>query len=152
MSLFDRLAAIEQRGFSIAERLGMPQHRNVVVRHQSLDDNRMPLIQDTLLAPKPYVTSASPRLVGLLIGNDEQAVSVSATDLTIEVPRTIDYSMFVREDNKRAKVIIDPPVTGGSLSYENSITKELKGVHGRIIHIDDSDSTIWTLVVRRERD
>jgi hypothetical protein len=153
--LFQRLAGVENVSAAIESRLGLPQRRHLLFRHQALNTARTATTEDFLVIPRPYVTSAPPRLIGLLIGNDESAVSISATDISIQLSRTVPYDRFVRSDGKRAVAILDPPVnsSGTAPIYSNELTKTLAGgIPCRILHVDDSDPTLWLLVLRRERD
>lgn len=154
MSLFDKLAEVEDVAACIESRLGLPQRRYLLLRHQYLNDARTAtVIEDHLVCPSPFITSAPPRLQGLLIGNEETAVSITSTDLYVELSRVTPYSAFVRTDKKRAVAIVDPPVAYGQVQYSNRTTKEIEGgIRCRIIHVEDDDDTLWKLILRKERD
>ncbi|MBD2256657.1 hypothetical protein [Pseudanabaena sp. FACHB-2040] len=158
MSLFDKLAAIEDIGAKIETRLGVPQRRYLLVRHHGVDEQKRPTLTDYLILPKPLINTASPRLIGLLIGNEEQGVSVSSTDLTAEFSRVTPYEWLVRPDSKRVTAVVDPSVqtfSDGSVAveYTNPVTKQLAGgTPCRIIQVGTSDPTLWKLILRRDKD
>lgn len=155
-NLFQKLAGVENVAAVIETRLGLPQRRHLLFRHQVLNTARTAsTIEDFLVVPCPYITSAPPRLIGLLIGNDETAVSVSATDIYCELARTVPYDRFVRSDGKRAIAFLDVETNavGNAPAYSNALTKTLTaGMPCRIIHVDDSLDTLWGLVLRRDKD
>jgi hypothetical protein len=155
-NLFQKLAGVENVSAAIETRLGLPQRRHLLFRHQLLNTARTASnIEDFLVSPRPYITSAPPRLIGLLIGNDESALSVSANDIYVELSRTVPYDRFVRADGKRAIAILDPSVnrSGTAPAYSNSVTKTLvSGIPCRILHVEDGDDTLWKIILRRERD
>ncbi|MBD1918366.1 MULTISPECIES: hypothetical protein [Cyanophyceae] len=69
-NLFQKLAGVESVFAVIETRLGLPQRCTLLFRHQFLNDTRTAsTIKDYLVVPRPYITSAPPRLIGLLIGN-----------------------------------------------------------------------------------
>ena len=147
---------MEDLGATIETRLGLPQRRHLLLRHQVLNEARTAtIIQDYLVHPRPYITTAPARLLGLLVGNEETAISVTSTDLYAELSRETPYATFVSPTNtqKRATAFVDPPVRGGAVVYSNRLTKEVAGgIRCRILHVDDSDPTLWKLILRREKD
>ncbi|MEA5447592.1 hypothetical protein VB780_03360 [Leptolyngbya sp. CCNP1308] len=155
-NLFQKLAGVENVAAIIETRLGLPQRRTLLFRHQSLNTARTAsTIEDFLVVPRPYITSAPPRLIGLLLGNDETAVSVSAADIYVELARTVPYDRFVRADGKRAIAFVDVETNSADSApvYSNEITKALTAsMSCRILHIDDKDDTLWKLVLRRDKD
>ncbi|MBW4483018.1 MAG: hypothetical protein KME14_10780 [Tildeniella torsiva UHER 1998/13D] len=155
-NLFQKLAGVENVAAIIETRLGLPQRRTLLFRHQSLNAERTAsIIEDFLVVPRPYITSAPPRLIGLLIGNDETAVSVTSTDIYVELARTVPFDRFVRVDGKRAIAFVDVETNSADNApvYSNSLTKTLTaGLPCRIIHVDDKDDTLWKLVLRRDKD
>ncbi|MBE9110303.1 hypothetical protein IQ273_12860 [Nodosilinea sp. LEGE 07298] len=156
VNLFQKLAGVENVAAVIETRLGLPQRRHLLFRHQFLNTARTAsTIEDFLVIPCPYITSAPPRLIGLLVGNEEQAVSVSSTDIYVELARTVPYDRFVRADGKRAIAFVDVQTnsSGTAPLYSNDVTKTLTaGMPCRIIHINDSDDTLWKLILRRDKD
>nr|WP_322686612.1 hypothetical protein [Nostoc sp. DedQUE07]MDZ8133233.1 hypothetical protein [Nostoc sp. DedQUE07] len=66
MNLFEKLAKIENKLATVEEKLGVPQRRYLLVRHRITGTGLS--IEDTLINPKAYITSVSPRYINLQIG------------------------------------------------------------------------------------
>ncbi|BAY64984.1 phage tail sheath protein fi-like protein [Calothrix brevissima NIES-22] len=67
MTLYQKLAEVEDKISSIEVKLGLPQRKHLLVRHQTLNQNNVRLITDTLILPKPYITNISPRFANLQV-------------------------------------------------------------------------------------
>lgn len=142
-NLYDRINRANDKAASMDARLGHPNRRNLLIRHLSLNASYQSVTEDTLITPSPLITTPSPQLIGLVIGNDQQGVTVSANDYLAEVSRSIPYSMFVREDGRRVKAFIDPVMINGLMTSGNEVS---------IIHIDDRDCCFWKLILRKIKD
>ncbi|MBD2515193.1 hypothetical protein H6G93_09265 [Nostoc sp. FACHB-973] len=155
MTLFQKLAQIEDKIGKIETYLGVPQRRNLLVRQVETNrNNRVTTTIDTLLQPRPYITSVSPKLANLQV-NIEGADSVflSTDDIQVEVSRTIDKTLFIPTGNIRNSFILEPPVVNNLVVYSNVSTKEIAGAKFyKLIALFDSDPVVWKLILRKEKD
>lgn len=148
-SLYKRLTAIDDRIADMESMLGLPQRRNLLLRHSTLANNAR-VYTDTIIEPQPYITNVSPRLVGLQIGK----VEVSITDFQCEISRSIPLDLLIRTDNQRVIAIIDPPVDiAGRVIYSHAATKTIDGgIPCRVLNVRDDDSTVWRCILQKEID
>lgn len=154
MSIYTKIQRASDRASLLEIKQGHPQRRQLLIRTLSITGAAYaPTIDDSLITPAPKITTPSPRLIGLSIGSEAQAVEVSANDYVAEVSRSIPREKFVRADSGRVVVFVDVQVDddGNALYGPDGLTP-LGGVEGRIIHVDDRDCCKWTLLIRRMRD
>lgn len=161
MNIFERINKANDRAGALSHALGDPMHRQIVVRSNSSNKGAIapyqPTIEDVLIAPPPRVTSVSPRLVGLDVGdgnNLNTAITVSASDLVAQVSRSYPRSFFVSTGNDRKSVWVDPQLSAsGDLVYELGLGKKIVGgSEYRIIFVDDRDCCFWKLILRKLSD
>lgn len=152
MNLYKRIARVNDRAIAIEERLGHPQLRKLLLRTLGNTGTAYaPTIEDKVVTAK--ITSPSPRLIGLTIGSETQAVEVSANDYVAELSRSIERDELVRRDASRVVVFVDVQTDAdGNVLYLPDGRSPLGGVEGRIIHLDDRDCCKWKILIRRMRD
>jgi hypothetical protein len=152
MNLYKRIAKANDRAIAIEERLGHPQLRKLLLRTLGNTGSAYsPTIEDKVVVAK--ITSPSPRLIGLTIGSETQAVEVSANDYVAEISRSVPRDDLVRRDASRVVVFVDARVDDdGNPLYMPDGRSPLGGVEGRIIHVDDRDCCKWKVLIRRMRD
>jgi hypothetical protein len=154
MSLVDRMVVLNARLTSIPIRLGVKQHRNLLVRHACLYNGLLADFTDTLLAPKPYIETVPERMIGLSLSgggafNSGLGVTIAQDDfLASNIPRS--YSLeFLREGVQF--FVIDPVLDEmGAASLDLKGNPE--GITCKCVHIDDKDLLTWTLILRKVRD
>ncbi|MEA5603707.1 hypothetical protein [Nostoc sp. UHCC 0252] len=155
MNLYEKLAKIENKLGSVEERLGIPQRKNLLVRHTSTDPvTRAPFIEDTLILPKPYITSVAPRFVNMQIAIEgADSIYITVNDLQVEIPRVYPITLFQPEGRTRALFILNPSVTYGTINYSNPTTKALTNIKlYRSVYVDDSNPTIYRLILTEHKD
>lgn len=161
MSIFERVNRANDRAGQLSYELGDPLRRQVVLRHRTSNSGSASpyafSVDDTLLTPPPKVTTVSPRLVGLDIGdgnNLNTAITVSASDLFATVSRSYSRSLFTGKGNERVSVWVDPALnSSGNLVYESGPEKRIVGgSEYRIVFLDDRDCCAWKLILRKLSD
>ena len=160
MNLYEKLARIENKLATVEEKLGVPQRRYLLVRHTVTDPiTRTPSIEDTLINPKAYITSVSPRFVNLQIAiPGADSIYVSINDLEVEIPKVYPITLFKPtlfkpECKTRVMFILDPPVTYGTIVYSNPTTKSFNNPKiYSLVYVDDTQSTIYKLILTGQRD
>ncbi|MCW5317930.1 hypothetical protein GTQ43_30425 [Nostoc sp. KVJ3] len=155
MNLYEKLAKIENKLATVEEKLGVPQRRHLVVRHTITDPiTRAPSIEDTLINPKAYITSVSPRFVNLQIAiPGADSIYISINDLQVEIPKVYPITLFKPEGKTRAMFILDPPVTYGTIVYSNPTTKSFDNPNiYSLVYVDDTQSTVYKLILTGQRD
>lgn len=147
-TFYDHMASLYEDVLALEVDLGMPQRRNLVIRHS---DSKAKTIQDYLINPRPYITSVPIKLVGMMFGN----ITVSQNDFLVEIPRTSPENLFVKKEGEaRVTFIIDPPLTeNGQINYSNPATKLISsGIKCRLLYLDGNDPIIWKLILTKEKD
>lgn len=144
-NLYDRINRANDKAGAIDYRLGDPTRKQLLIRLIDRSSGYQEEITDTLITPPPVITKAPPKLLGLLIGNEQTGITVGSDDFIATVSRSYDYSTFVRSDNGRVVVFINPRVTEGQV-------EEGSGTKARIIHVDDRDCCHWRLILRKDKD
>ncbi|MFN6460554.1 MAG: hypothetical protein RMZ41_001735 [Nostoc sp. DedVER02] len=155
MNLYEKLAKIENKLAQVEADLGVPQRRYLLVRHIVTDPiTRAPSIEDTLINPKAYITSVSPRFVNMQIAiPGADSIYVTVNDLEVEIPKVYPITLFKPEGNTRAMFILDPPVTYGTVVYSNPTTKSFNKPNIYSLgYVDDTQSTIYKLILNGQRD
>jgi hypothetical protein len=154
MTLYQKLAEVESKVAGIEVALGIPERRNLLVRHQILNQTtRVYDYTDTLILPQPYITSVPLRLVNLPI-EGANSITIQINDIQVEIPRTFSKSLFTPEENTTtARFILDPPISNNQVIYTNPTTKTISGAtFYRMIMLMDNDPTLWKLILRKEKD
>lgn len=159
MTLFSKLAVVENKLAGIeADKLGLPQRRHLLVRHKTHNTTtRTETIEDTLIIPKPYITSVSPRFANLQIAIEgANSIFLSINDVQVEIPRVYPKSLFTPSGNTKVRFgfVIDPPVNNSNqVIYSNALTKDIEGVDFyKLVFLSDSNPTVWNLILQKERD
>ncbi len=155
MNLYEKLAKIENKLAQVETSLGVPQRRYLLVRHTVTDPiTRTPNIEDTLINPKAYITSVSPRLVNLQIAiPGADSIYVSINDLQVEIPKVYPITLFKPEGKTRAMFILDPTVTYGTIVYSNPATKSFNNPKiYNLVYVDDTQSTVYKLILTGQKD
>lgn len=142
-TLFERLTRLEHVGASIGKRLGQPQRlRSIAFINTALNAQNV-RISTHRLVRNPWIENVPRRLVGLVVSaNTSSAVTVGLEDYELRLPRDIAESLFTRSDQSRNKVVV------GTLDDEGALV----GWVGSVLLVDDSLGTIWSIVLRRQRD
>ncbi|AFY49002.1 hypothetical protein Nos7524_3202 [Nostoc sp. PCC 7524] len=154
-SLYQKLSQIEGKMAEIDIRLGIPQRRNLLIRHQSLNPTTRQLeIVDTLVQPKPLITSIPPKFVNLPVSIEgADSIFLSINDIQVEIPRTHPKRLFIPEGNTRAIFILEPPISNNQVVYINPATKTINGADiYRLVVLMENDPTLWKLILRRDKD
>lgn len=155
MNLYQKLATIESKVAGIESKLGLPQRRHLLVRQ--LITNHTTKTQetvDTLILPKPYITTVSPRYVNLQVNIEgADSIFISINDLQVEIPRTYPNTLFSLPGSKTS-FVIDPPVdSNNQIVYTNPSTKALGKVSFYTLSfLSENEPTIWKLILRKEKD
>lgn len=147
MSLVDRMVSLNARLQAIPDRLGVPQIRNLMVRHVSLDSGLLVSTTDSLFAPKPYIQNVPSRLVGLEIGGN---ITVRDDDFQVTgIPRSYSQD-FLQKD---VQYYVIDPLTGnsGEIIYDN-IGNPAQGVFCKLLQLRDNELLTWNLILRRMAD
>lgn len=146
MSLVDRMVALNARLQSIPIRLGVPQHRGLLIRHVSLDADLLETPDDQLIEPKPYIQTVPTRLVGLeLAGN----ITIAQDDFQITgIPRS--YSLDFLQRNV-SYYCIDPAIASGEILYDSK-GNPASGIFCKLLSVSDRDLLTWGLILRKLRD
>ncbi|MEH1858034.1 MAG: hypothetical protein V7L21_08535 [Nostoc sp.] len=155
MNLYEKLAKIENKLAQVETSLGVPQRRYLLVRHTVTDlITHAPNIEDTLINPKAYITSVSPKFVNLQIAiPGADSIYVSVNDLQVEIPKVYPITLFKPEGKTRAMFILDPPVTYGTIVYSNPTTKFFNNPKlYSLVYVDDTQSTVYKLILTGQRD
>lgn len=156
MSLYSKLAEVEGKVAQIEDKLGLPQRRNLLVRHEAYNHStRLATITDTLISPKPYITSISPRFANLPVGieGSSNSIYLAISDLQVEVPRTLPKNLFIPVVDTTIHFVLEPPVNNNQVVYSNPTTKEIDGaVFYTMVMFMDDDPTRWKLILRKLRD
>lgn len=147
MSLIDRMTALNARLVGIPIRLGVPQYRNLLVRHVFLDDDLLETShEDTLFQPRPTIDSVPMRLVGLDLG---RGITVEQSDFQIAgIPRS--YSLDFLQANVGFYVVDPAQSVSGAIAYDSRGNPQ--GTMCKLLHVDDQDLLTWTLLLRNFRD
>jgi hypothetical protein len=126
MSLVSRLIPVSNRMSALADRLGIPQYNDVVLK---LDNGTF-----EVLTPRPLVKSLSK---GNIIQFQANTVTINREDLWIEgVPQTYDDVMLSN------CIIIVNAVPAGS-GYV--------GINTKAEYIDKNDTLTWRILVKKYR-
>ncbi|MEH1803226.1 MAG: hypothetical protein V7L13_29500 [Nostoc sp.] len=155
MNLYGKLGQIENKLATVEEKLGVPQRRYLLVRNTITDPTtRAPIIEDTLINPKAYITSVSPRFVNLQIAiPGADSIYVTVSDLEAEIPKVYPITLFKPEGKTRAMFILDPPVTYGTIVYSNPSTKSFNNPKlYSLVYVDDTQSTVYKLILTGQKD
>jgi hypothetical protein len=154
MSIYDKIRRVGDRAATLEIKQGHPLRRTLMIRTLSIAGaSYAPTVEDFLVRPVPKITTPSPRLIGLSIGSESQAIEITANDYVAEVSRSIGRDRFVRGDSGRVVVFVDVQVDSlGNVRYGPNNLTPLGGVEGRIIHVDDRDCCNWKILIRRMRD
>ncbi|MFN6486290.1 MULTISPECIES: hypothetical protein [unclassified Nostoc] len=155
MNLYEKLAKIENKLSLVEDKLGVPQRRYLLVRHTITDPiTRAPNIEDTLINPKAYITSVSPRFVNMQIAiPGADSIYVTVNDLEVEIPKVYPITLFKPEVKTRAIFILDPPVTYGTVVYSNPTTKSFNKPNiYSLVYANDTYSTVYKLILTEQRD
>jgi hypothetical protein len=153
MNLCEKLAKIENKLALVETSLGVPQRRHLLVRHRITGTGLV--IEDTLINPKAYVTSVSPRYINLQIAiPGADSIYVAVNDLEVEIPKVYPSSLFTKSSpGDSLSFILDPPVTYGTIVYPNPTTKEfINPKTYELKYIDDTQSTIYKLILTKKID
>lgn len=146
-TLIERMTALNARLQSIPVRLGVPQHRDLLIRHVALDDDLLATsYTDTLFEPKPFIDSVPMRLVGLDVG---KGIIIEQSDFKVAgIPRS--YSLnFLQVDV--GFYVVDPVRdVSGAIAYDSKGNPQ--GTICKLLHVDDQDMLTWTLLLRGFRD
>jgi hypothetical protein len=156
MSLFNKLAQIENKLADLEVKLGNPQRRHLLVR-QTINDSisRTTTINDTLILPQPYITNVSPKFTNLQVAiQGADSIFISINDLEVEIPRVYPKSLFLTDSNIKSTFVLDPPLgSSNQIIYSNPVKKELAGSYFyKLIFLSENEPTVWRLVLSRERD
>ncbi|WP_427162625.1 hypothetical protein ACQFX9_14380 [Aliinostoc sp. HNIBRCY26] len=154
--LYEKLALVENKLAKVDEKLGLPQRRHLLVRHNIYNTTTKRLEPvDTLIIPKPYITSVSPRFANLQVAVEgADSIFLSINDIQVEIPRVYPKSLFTPGGNNKVRFVIDPPVSeNNQVIYSNPTTKAIDGVDFyKLVFLSDSNPTVWNLILQRERD
>ncbi|MBE9178677.1 hypothetical protein IQ268_08905 [Oculatella sp. LEGE 06141] len=156
MALIDRMTALNARLTSIPVRLGVPQHKTLLIRHVELDDDLLATSHtDALIEPKPYITQVPAKLVGLEIGSSgafqsSSGITISQEDYQVTgIPRS--YSLQFLQENVDVYVI-DPPMDAlGAIAYDSK-GNPASGDFCKLLTVMDKELLTWTLILRKVRD
>jgi hypothetical protein len=155
MSLIDNMVALNARLTAIPVRLGLKQHRDLLIRHSRLHHGLLADFCDTVLEPKPYIESVPQSMVGMeLDGSQGQqsslGIRISKDDfLASNIPRS--YSLeFLREGVEF--FVIDPPLDDSDRPIYDGKGNPSGGIFCKCVHVDDRDLLTWTLILRKFRD
>ncbi|MBD2196610.1 MULTISPECIES: hypothetical protein [Calothrix] len=155
MTLYQKLAEVEGKMAEVEVKLGNPQRKHLLVRHQIFNQSTRVLdITDTLILPKPYITFVSPKLAAIPIAIEgaEKMISLYITDIQVEIPRTFPRSLFEPPNNIRPLFILEPPVSNNQVVYTNPTTKEISGAgFYKMMMLMDNDPTLWKFILRKEK-
>lgn len=147
MALIDNMIALNARLQSIPIRFAVPQHRQLLIRHVTLDDIATePTIADTLITPQPEIMNVEPRLVGFQFGD---GIEIRNDDYQVMgIPRSYNRE-FLRDDVEW--YAIAPNIVGGAVQYDDC-DRPLGAELCKCLHVDDRDLLTWSLVLRRLKD
>ncbi|MFS0515142.1 hypothetical protein ACEYW6_10515 [Nostoc sp. UIC 10607] len=156
MNLYEKLAVIESKVGAIEVKLGVPQRRHFLVRTYSLNPSlKTRIITDTLITPRPSINSVSPRYANLQVSIEgADSIYISLNDIEVTIPRIYPKTLFIPNGDDTTEFIIDPPVNNfNQIIYSNPTTKTLVGVSKyQLIYLSENDSTVWKLILRRDKD
>lgn len=156
MSLFQKLAIIENKIAAVEGKLGLPQRRHLLVRKKITNHiNKTEEIQDTLILPQPYIINVSPKFVNLQINVEgADSIGISINDLQVEIPRTYPKTLFLSETSTKSTFILEPPLNSSNqIIYSNPSTKVIAGASFyNLLFLSEDDPTIWKLILSKEID
>jgi hypothetical protein len=156
MSLFNKLAEIENKLAKLEVGLGNPQRRHLLVRQTITNiTNRTTVVNDSLILPQPYITTASPRYTNLQVAiQGADSIFISLNDIQVEIPRVYPKSLFLSDSYTKSTFVIDPPIdSADQIIYSNPAKKELVGHYFyKLIFLSENEPTVWKLILSRERD
>lgn len=151
MALVDRMVTLNARLQSIPIRLGVPQFRDLMVRHVELDQDLMGVRTDELLAPRPQVANVPTRLVGLGLAAGRSQLSsgdivIAQDDFQVTgIPRS--YSLdYLQKDVEF--YVINPPIVEGSITYD-SRDNPAGGIFCKLLTVRDNELLTWNLILRK---
>ncbi|MDZ8259455.1 hypothetical protein [Nostoc sp. ChiQUE01b] len=156
MSLYEKLAQIEDKISGIEVKLGLPQRRHLLVRKYSYNTPlKVQVTIDTLILPRPYINPVPPRYANLQVSIEgSDSIYLSLDDVEVEIPRTKPKTLFIPDGDDRVEFIIDPPVNNfNQIIYSNPAIKALAGTSNyKLIYLSEKEPTTWKLILRKETD
>lgn len=152
-NLFTKLAQLEVKLSTIeSDKLGVPQRKRLLARKSIYNPTtKVTTIEDTLISPKVFLTSVSPKYINLQVAIEgSNTINISINDIQVEIPRTYPKEFFTN----RIKFVIEPPLKeDGTVDYSNLSTKQLLNADWYNLRvIDDRSSIVWTLILSKELD
>jgi hypothetical protein len=156
MSLFTKLAEVENKLAKLETSLGNPQRRHLLVR-QTITNNatRTTSINDSLILPQPYITTVSPKYTNLQIAiQGADSIFISINDIQVEIPRVYPKELFFSDSYTKSTFVLDPPLdSNNQIVYSNPLKKELAGHYFyKLIFLSENEPTVWKLILTREKD
>lgn len=156
MTLFSKLAEIENKLARLEIKLGIPQRRHLLVRQTITNvTNRTTSVYDSLILPQPYITTASPKYSNLQVAvQGADSIFISINDIQVEIPRVYPKSLFTLDSFTKTTFVVDPPLdSDNQIIYSNPTKKELAGHYFyKLIFLSENEPTVWKLILTRERD
>ncbi|MEA5625312.1 hypothetical protein [Nostoc sp. UHCC 0251] len=156
MSLYEKLAQIEEKISEVEIKLGLPQRRHLLVRTHSYNStSKIRVTTDTLILPRPYINPVSPRYANLQVSIEgADSIYISLNDIEVEIPRTKLKTLFIPNGDDRTEFIIDPPVDSfNQIIYSDPTTKALAGTSMyKLIYLSEKEPTVWKLILRKDMD
>ena len=154
MALIDRMVGLQARLTDIPVRLGVPQYRDLLIRHATLGPDLLKSHTDTLLQPKPKITNVPTRLVGLDIGGGGAfqgggGITIAQDDFQVTgIPRSYSQS-FLEKDVQY--YVIDPAIVAGAVQYDSK-GNPAAGIFCKLLTLRDKDLLTWSAILRRVKD
>ena len=156
MTVYQKLAIIEAKMATLEHSLGLPQRINLLLRHQTYNKiTKVIDIVDTVLAPIPHIVPVPIKYINLQISIEgADSIFITTNDIQIEIPRTVSKTIFLPGGDTKVRYLIDPPLNvNNEPIYSPSNTTNIPDKYWyRLIFLDESDPTVWKLIVTRERD
>ncbi len=140
---------------SIETKLGLPQRRDLVLRTQTYDpDQKKVITTDTVINPKPYITTVQPRYSNLQVSIEGMdSIFISANDLQVEIPRTYPKEIFNPADKSTVRFYVDVSLDpSNQIIYQDPATKKIDDYSYKLVFVIDEDPVVWKLILTRERD
>lgn len=154
MALIDRMVALNSRLQAIPIRLGVPQYRNLLIRHTVLGLDFLETSSDSLFDPRPQIQTVPTRLVGLELGGGGAfqatgGITIAQDDFQVTgIPRS--YSLdFLTKDVEF--FVIDPAIAGGEILYDAQ-GNPAGGYFCKCLSVSDKDLLTWELLLRKVKD
>lgn len=147
MSLIQRMTALNARLTQIPIRLGVPQYRDLLIRHVSLDDDLLETSHtDTLLQPKPLIRNAGSDVVGLDVG---RGILVEQRDFQVlGIPRS--YGLEFLQNDVGCYVIDPVRDANGAIALDSRGNPQ--GIFCKLLTVRDKQLLTWEIILRQFND